>query len=258
MGIDLKDKKIPKEAIRARETIEELLDGILVGIYLYGSAVMGGLRGQSDVDILAVIHQNLSEGIRRKLTQGLMMISGEMGNTNAVRPLEVTIINQKNVVPWHFPPRYEFLYGEWLRKRLENGDIPQPTIDPDLAILLAQARGNSISLTGPELSDILEPIPMADIEKAIRESLPALIEDTKGDERNIILTLARMWFTMANGEIVSKDMAAEWAIPRLPEEYAALLDCAKRAYLGEWVDHWEGMECKVAELAHYMKRSILS
>ncbi len=257
MVIDLNDKKIPKEAIQARETIEGLLDGILIGVYLYGSAVMGGLCSQSDVDILAVVHQNLSEGMRRKLTQAFMVISGEIGNTNAVRPLEITIINQNNVVPWHFPPRYEFLYGEWLRTHFENGNIPQPTIDPDLAILLAQARENSISLTGPGLSDILEPVPMDDIVKAIQESLPTLLANTKGDERNIILTLARMWFTMENGEIVSKDMAAEWAIPLLPKRYASLLDLAKRAYLGECADHWEGMEYEVAEMTHYLKKLIL-
>jgi streptomycin 3"-adenylyltransferase len=98
---------------------------------------------------------------------------------------------------------------------------------------------------------------MDDIVKAIQESLPTLLANTKGDERNIILTLARMWFTMENGEIVSKDMAAEWAIPLLPKRYASLLDLAKRAYLGECADHWEGMEYEVAEMTHYLKKLIL-
>ena len=61
----MNNKEIPKEAIQASKIIEELLDSILVGIYLYGSAVMGGLRINSDVDILVVINRSLSERTRR-------------------------------------------------------------------------------------------------------------------------------------------------------------------------------------------------
>lgn len=91
----MNNKEIPKEAIQASKIIEELLDSILVGIYLYGSAVMGGLRINSDVDILVVINRSLSERTRRDLTDRLMLISGKIGNTKDMRPLEVTVINQK-------------------------------------------------------------------------------------------------------------------------------------------------------------------
>lgn len=117
---NMNNKEIPKEAIQASKIIEELLDSILVGIYLYGSAVMGGLRINSDVDILVVINRSLSERTRRDLTDRLMLISGKIGNTKDMRPLEVTVINQKDIIPWHFPPRYEFMYGEWLREQFEK------------------------------------------------------------------------------------------------------------------------------------------
>ncbi|AUN19283.1 hypothetical protein B2H91_15255 [Clostridium botulinum] len=249
-------KKIPKEAIQAIEVIEELLDSILIGIYLYGSAVMGGLRINSDIDILVLTNQSLPEKIRRDLTNGLMLISGKIGNTNAIRPLEVTVINKNDILPWHYPPKYEFMYGEWLREQFEKGEIPRSTYDPDLAILLAQARENSITLFGVNAAEVLEPVPIKDIQRAIKESLPGLIEDIKGDERNVILTLARMWFTASTNEIRSKDQSAEWAIPQLPEYHAALLDLARKAYLGERVDKWEGMETGVASFVNYMKKSI--
>lgn len=116
----MNNKEIPKEAIQASKIIEELLDSILVGIYLYGSAVMGGLRINSDVDILVVINRSLSERTRRDLTDRLMLISGKIGNTKDMRPLEVTVINQKDIIPWHFPPRYEFMYGEWQESSLKR------------------------------------------------------------------------------------------------------------------------------------------
>ncbi len=148
------------------------------------------------------------------------------------------------------------MYGGWLREQFEKREIPQPTYDPDLAILLAQVRKNSINLSGPKAAEVLESVPMTDIRRAIKESLPRLIADIKGDERNVILTLARMWLTVSTGEISSKDLAAEWAIPQLPNEHAALLDLARKAYRGEYVDKWEGLESEVVSLVNYMKKSI--
>lgn len=255
---DLNKVKIPEEAIHALKIIEELLDRTVVGIYLFGSAVIGGLRINSDVDVLAVVNQSLTKETRRKLTERLMLISGKIGNTASVRPLEVTIINHRDVVPWSYPPKNEYIYGEWLRDEFEKGQTHEPVYDPDLAIVLAKVRNHSVSLFGPRASDILAPVPMADIRRAIKESLPGLMESTKGDEQNVILTLARMWLTVAVGEISPKDVAAEWAIPLLPIKHAALLDAAKKAYRGEYTDKWEGKESEVIAIVNHMKNAIES
>ena len=97
------------------------------------------------------------------------------------------------------------MYGEWLREQFDKGAIPEPTYDPDLAILLSQLRENSINLFGPEATEVIEPVPMTDIRRAIKESLPGLIASIEGDEHNVILTLARMWLTSSSGRICSKD-----------------------------------------------------
>ncbi|GIN90092.1 hypothetical protein J22TS1_11430 [Siminovitchia terrae] len=88
--------------------------------------------------------------------------------------------------------------------------------------------------------------------------MPGLIEGIKGDERNVILTLARMWQTVSIGEISPKDVAAKWALPRLPKEYSTLLDLARKAYRGEYVDKWEGLDSEVTALVNHMKNSIES
>jgi aminoglycoside 9-adenylyltransferase len=258
MMSNLNNVKIPKEAIQALKIIVELLGSSIVGVYLFGSAVNGGLRMNSDVDVLVVVNRSLSTLIRKKLTDRLMLISGKIGNIDSVRPLEITVINHSDVVPWRYPPRNEFIYGEWLRSEFEKGQIQDPTCDPDLAIVLAQLSMNSISLFGPEASEILDPVPMADIRRAIKESLPGLIEGIEGDERNVILTLARMWQTVSIGEISPKDMAAKWASSRLPKECSTLLDLARKAYRGECIDKWEGLDSEVTTLVHHMKNAIES
>jgi streptomycin 3"-adenylyltransferase len=252
----MNDKEIPKEAIQALKIIVELLDNTLIGVYLYGSAVTGGLRINSDIDILVITNQSLSKSTRKDLKDKLMLISGKTGNINKIRPLEVTVVCQKDIVPWHYPPKYEFMYGEWLRKRFEEGQIPESSYDPDLAILLAQARKNSINLLGPTATEVIESVPMIDIRRAIKESLPKLLANIKGDERNVILTLARMWLTVSTGEISSKNLAAEWAIPQLPNKYAYMLDLCRKAYIGEYIDDWEGMESEVILIANFIRNHI--
>lgn len=248
--------EVPKEAFQTLIIIKELLGSTLLGVYLYGSAVMGGLRINSDVDILAVTKSSLSEKIRRELTDRLMQISGKPETAKVVRPLEVTVINRKEVVPWQYPPRFEYMYGEWLRERFEEGMIAEPTVDPDLALLLAQAERNSITLFGPKMAEVLDSIPWIDIQRAMRDSLPGLIASVKGDERNVILTLARMWYTASSSEFSSKDSAADWAIPQFPEEHVDLLDQARKAYLGEFVDCWEGKENELATLVKHLRGAI--
>lgn len=143
---NLNNGKIPKEAIQALKIVEELLGSEVVAVYLFGSAVIGGLHIDSDVDVLVVVNHSLTELTRRKLTDRLMLISGKIGNTDSVRPLEVTVINYGDVVPWRYPPKGEFIYGEWLRDEFEKGQIQEPTNDPDLAIVLAKVRKDSVTL----------------------------------------------------------------------------------------------------------------
>jgi len=161
---NIKLKSAPNQALQIAEVIEELFGNHLIGIYIYGSAILGGLHINCDVDILVIINQVT----RNKLTKHLMLISGRIGCKNLNRPLEVTIINQDDIIPWQFPPKCEFMYGEWLKEQMEPGDIPQTCYDPDVAILLWQARSHSLSLKGPEAINVIEPIPMKDIQKAIR------------------------------------------------------------------------------------------
>ncbi len=254
--MDYANTNIPVEAETALANIRELFGNAVVAVYLYGSAVAGGLRPESDVDVMAVMNRRLSETDRRNLAGRLLRISGRIGNPGRVRSLEVTVINRDDIVPLKYPPRKEFMYGEWLRAEFERGDIPEPDFDPDLAILLCQVRSDGIPLAGPAAQDLLERVPEADIRTAMRDCLPGLIQSTKDDERNVILTLARMWVTAAEGRFLPKDAAAEWALVRLPTEQAELLELAGRAYRGEVADRWADMGSRVDMLVELLRVKI--
>lgn len=247
---------IPAQAKQALSVLQRHLADSLVAVYLHGSAVKGGLRPNSDVDLLAVINKPVSHEVRRRLAQELMNISHYPARADTLRPLELVIFNRDDLSRLRYPARSEFIFGEWLRQAFESGEIAQPTSDPELTIVLAQARQEATSLLGPDPRELLPAISPDDTRRAIADALPALLGSLDGDERNVLLTLARMWRTMATGEIVSKDAAAEWAIPRLPHKAAGIVSEAREAYLGGVDIDWQVRRQAVRRVANLLRERI--
>ena len=200
---------------KAKAIIERILGEDLLAIHLYGSAVEGGLKPHSDIDLLVTTRGPLTTAQREALMQELLSVSAWPGTSTLWRALEVTVVVQTDVVPWRFPPRREMQFGEWLREDIQAGKYETAQLDSDLAILLTQARSASIALTGERADLLFEPVPENDIRETFRQTLTLWQDnsDLQGDERNIVLTLARIWYSVATGGFTAKDSATEeWQI----------------------------------------------
>ncbi|MFI6510980.1 aminoglycoside adenylyltransferase family protein [Streptosporangium sp. NPDC050855] len=208
--------------------VRDIVGPDLLGTYLHGSAVLGGLAPASDLDVLTVTRRGLDERKRRALVEGLLEISGL---TPTVRPVELTVVVQSEVRPWRFPPVGDFLYGEWLREEFQTGGTPQRGPMPDLALVLTVVLTGDHPLVGPPPAELLDPVPHADLVRASVAGIPELLADLDGDTRNVLLTLARIWTTLATGEIKPKDAAADWALDHLPPEHRPVLEHARDLYL---------------------------
>ncbi|WP_306320254.1 MULTISPECIES: aminoglycoside adenylyltransferase family protein [unclassified Streptomyces] len=217
------------------EVLRAVLGGELTAAYLYGSAVSsGGLRPHSDVDVFAVTDGPTTHGQRARLVASLMELSGG----GEARPVELTLVRLADVRPWRYPPVCEFQYGEWLRDAYERGETPEPGTDPDLALLITMVRQGGVALYGPSATELLDPVPEADVRRATVAGIPELLAELESDTRNVVLTLARIWATLATGEILSKDAAADWALARLPDGERGVLAHARAVYLGEAEEEW--------------------
>ncbi|HEK2044464.1 TPA: DUF4111 domain-containing protein [Proteus mirabilis] len=199
-------------------------------IYLHGSSVLGGLQPTSDIDLLVIVKTALTKNEKKSLITDLLASSGRYPHDQfGRRPLEITIFVGDQLQDLEYPARCEFIYGEWLRDSFEQGISNIEHDDPEYTLMLAQAKKDSKLLWGDGF--ILPEINSQQIRKAILDSLPNLTSSIDGDERNIILTLARMWFTMRTGRFVSKDVAANWSINKIPNEFIEVVTVARDAYL---------------------------
>ena len=226
--------EIREQLAQALHVIQCHLAPTLVAVHLYGSAMAGALRPLSDIDLLVTVNARLDDATRQALMIELLKVSAPPGGSEDLRALELTLLVRDEIVPWRYPARRELQFGEWLRSDLLAGIVETGGIDPDLAILLTQARQHSIALMGPPAEQCFDPVPEGDLLKAFADTIklwnsPA---DWAGDERNVVLALARIWYSAVTGRIAPKDVAAEWALARLPAEYQPVMLEARRAYLG--------------------------
>ncbi len=222
------------------ELLRSVLGDAALAAYLYGSAVKGGLRTDSDLDIFLVTARPTTGEERQMVIEGLMARSRSEANPH-LRHLEVTAVVLAEIRPWRYPPALELQYGDWWRPEFGAGDwSPWTSPSADLAVLLASARIEGVPLFGPPAVELIEPVPAEDLERAVRDVIPELLPGLEAqDTRNSLLTLARIWFTLETGGIESKDTAATWALERMPVGTGAGLRMARAGYLGEAPDLWD-------------------
>jgi predicted nucleotidyltransferase len=225
---------------RVLTVVRDILGPDVVGAYLFGSAVLGGLQPQSDLDVLVVSDRQTTREEKQRLVDRMLAISGRSTPRGQWRRVELTIVARSEIKPWRYPPSFDFQYGDWLRAEFERGNIePWPATNPDLASLLTMVLLADTPMLGPPPGEIFDPVPHDDLVSAIAGDLEAVLGDLDRDTRNVILTLARIWSTIATGVIRSKDAAADWALARLPDERQAVLARARAIYLGDEDERWD-------------------
>jgi predicted nucleotidyltransferase len=225
------------------EQVVALVRGVLgtavVGVYLHGSGALGQLHPTSDVDLLAVSSRRTKRPERRALIERLLPISGPGDASGTSRSINLEIVARRDVRPWRYPPRLDFQYGDWFRPDFARGELsPWQPHNPDLAVILAAVLQADHPLFGPRPQALLDPVPPADLRRAMLDSIPDLLGYLDGDERNVVLTFARIWVTLVTGEIRSKDAAADWVLPRLPPEHRAIVEYARDNYLSGGPEAW--------------------
>jgi streptomycin 3"-adenylyltransferase len=187
------------------------------------------------------------------LVERLTPISDRRVRPGEYRPIELTIVALADVKPWRYPARADFQWGEWLRANFDAGHVPEPHVNPDLAVLYAQVRARSQAFIGPPATALLDAIPAADLERAMLGSLPSLMAELPTDTTNVLLTLARIRHTLATGTFASKDTAADWALERMPGAHAPAMDRARDAYLDRGEDDWTDHGAAAAAAAEWLR-----
>lgn len=214
---------------QVRELVDRALGDAVLGIYLHGSGADGKLRPASDLDLLVIAARALGAVERHTLVAELLPISGP--GSGGRRSIELTVVVQSEIRPWRYPPEADFLYGDWLRAEIAENGPPQAGPMPNLAIEIPQVLATRSTVSGPDPGVLLNPVPVSDTIRGSLDAVPALLGDLQEDTRNVLLTLARIWATVATGNVMGKETAARWALERLHPRDRPVLEHALHLYL---------------------------
>jgi predicted nucleotidyltransferase len=224
--------------------VRDLLEDDLVGVYLHGSSVLGGLRPNSDLDVIAVSARRLTADEKQRLAARLAEL------TKKPRSLDFDLVVQDEIRPWRYPPPFDFHHSDWWPGMRDRGT------NPDLAVLITMLLAADRPLYGPAPATIFDPVPAVDLRRTTLAAADEVLRDLDGDTRNVLLTLARVWATLETGEILPKDSAATWALERLPEERRPVLERARDLYLEGSYGTWDDVRDDVRACADYTSKAI--
>ncbi|EPD42325.1 streptomycin 3'-adenylyltransferase [Delftia acidovorans CCUG 15835] len=140
--------EVSTQIAAVQTVLQQLLGGKLCALHLFGSAVEGGLKPCSDIDLMVTVTGPLPESLQQRLLQTLLAHSAWPGSDPGLRALEVTVVALSEVRPWRYPPRREMQFGEWLRADIQAGRYEPAMTDNDLAILFTKLRVTAVRYTG--------------------------------------------------------------------------------------------------------------
>jgi hypothetical protein len=202
----------------------------LIGLYLFGSLTGPDFDMQSDVDVLAVTKNELTEENFSNLSA--------MHNRLAALPiwcanqLEISYI-PLDAVRMHNPANSVHPHlDRGLGKHLEMVQHHE-----DWIVQRYVLRQRGITLMGPDPKSLIEPVSIKDLQQAsaslLNIWLAGFVEDaspvqTVGYQSYLVLTVCRVLYTLVEGDVVSKRAAVEWAKNALDHCWTPLVERAWR------------------------------
>lgn len=103
--------------------VRDVLGDDAVGAYQHGSAVLGRLRPDSDIDVRVVSRRATTRAEKPVLIDRLLAISGRGDPSGLARSIELTIVVESDVRRWRYPPHVDAQYGDWWRSEFERGNL---------------------------------------------------------------------------------------------------------------------------------------
>jgi len=221
-----------------RSGAQAILVDTFVGMYLYGSLANGDFDDESDLDYVVVtetvlddrqfsaldtMHQRIASMNVWWATQleGSYIPRDALRKYNPVRALHVHIDRGR---------------GERLHRMKMESDALSRAWWGGWVILRENLRERGITLTGPAPQTLIDPVEPDDLRQAAIAILPGWTQQIldnpgeiskRGYQSYTVLTLCRILYTLQNGSVVSKPIAARWARENQDLRWSPLIDRAR-------------------------------
>jgi hypothetical protein len=208
--------------------VEAILGDALVGLYLYGSTALGAFNANSDVDFVVVTENEIGGAA----LEGLMALHDRIAASGLpyATELEGSYISGA-ALRRYSPP--QIMHPHIDRGVGERLSIQQH--DSDWIVQRYVLREHGITVMGPHIQTLIDPISADDLRQAVLTLLdgwwkpmidePALLM-RPGYQAYGVVSMCRMLYTLKQGGVISKKAAADWAQTTLDTGWSALIQRA--------------------------------
>jgi streptomycin 3"-adenylyltransferase len=199
---------------------------------LHGSLATGCHNPErSDIDLLLALDHGLTLDTKRALGQLILRYE------NQPRQLELSAMTLAQLKPWHYPPPYEFHYGDTLAADLANGNWQHwndaVEADPDLAAHFTILNQRGLTLYGRPIAEIFPTVPADDYKASILTDFEWGAERVGQRPMYFVLNACRILAFLQEGLVLSKDEGGAWGLGHLPKALRAVVQQALDLYRGE-------------------------
>lgn len=212
-----------------RRRLRDAVGDRLLGAYLHGSLALGAIDPEtSDVDVAVVLDGEVTDADLAPLS--------EMHRSLQPCPaysLEVSYMSADVARRWD-PGNCRHLEFDGEKLKAE----PQ---GPDALFMRHVARQKDVVLTGPPAGELFDPVHLDDLRSAARRTLEnwwrPMLDPTSTCHRLLsedpvyqtygVLTMCRALCTIRVGDVVSKPVAAAWALQAVDRRWHDLIDGAR-------------------------------
>jgi predicted nucleotidyltransferase len=221
----------------------EIFGDALVGVYLHGSAALGCYGPHSDVDVVIAIERSSTPDEQHLLASLCLDVSRPTWEEETHCLLELDVVVAPALRPWRHPAPLDFHYSESSREAFERGVAKPWSVDEstDLAAHLTVLNAAGVVIAGEPIASVFPAVPVGDYHAAIRADRQWCLDRIGTHKLYVVLGLPRVWAGLETDDVHSKASAAEWALPRLPDELRPVLRHGLAVYRGEADAAWDDL-----------------
>jgi len=206
---------------------QAILDRQFVGMYLFGSLTSGDFDRDSDVDVVIVTQDEISD----KLFAALKAMHLQIAAIDSWCASQLKV----SYIPLDAIRRYESAHAQHPHIDRGKGDEVLFMMQHDESWIVQRyvLRERGITMAGPAPETIIDFVSPDDLRQAMVAILEGwaskILDDPaqmqyRGYQSYIVLSLCRILYTLEYGTVVSKPAAARWAQEALDDGWMPLIE----------------------------------
>ena len=209
------------------EANKALLGDALAGVYLHGSAALGGYSPLcSDLDFIIAIKGELTAEVKRRYMDEIVRLDSNAPGHG----LELSLVSVEHCRKPEHPIPYELHFSrahlEWYRTAPDDYVARMKGRDPDLAAHFTVLRAAGVALYGPPAPQMFGPVSRRDYFDSVWSDIGSAVDEIGENRQYAALNLARTLCYLATGRVASKREGGMWALRRVPARFAPLIQAA--------------------------------